>query len=150
MQKYHKYKPILTCKPWISGIFPECIFLRICTSEDYKSAYCNFLEVSFVNNLHTIFILKHLYFHLEMIPVFRRNVQSTEESDFLRTIKTLSISGWQKKIQSWFLTILQLSSSTWGHLEGKTNKYALLFMVHSWIKSTAAHITIKSILEFIC
>lgn len=40
--KYYKYKPILTCKLWISGIFPECIFLRICTSEDYKSTHCNF------------------------------------------------------------------------------------------------------------
>ena len=25
------------CKLWISGILPECIFLRVCTTEDYIS-----------------------------------------------------------------------------------------------------------------
>ena len=52
----HRQKPILTGKLWVIRIFPECIFLRICTSEDDKSTHCNFLKISFVNNFDIIFI----------------------------------------------------------------------------------------------
>lgn len=51
----YKHKPILTCQLGISRVFPECIFLRICTSEDYIPRNCNLKTFFYViSNLDVI------------------------------------------------------------------------------------------------